>query len=393
MYVEREINEKFHSLTQIYNIVAIIGPRQAGKTTFLKERIKGLNASYVMLDDPDARSFFDEDIKKFEGQYIEGKEITVIDEVQYGTEAGSKLKYLADRGRKIWVTSSSETLLAKEVFSWLVGRVGLLKLYPFSLNEFFKAKGQKEINDDITKRAVWEHAVYGGYPKVVLSEGSEIKVTLLKDLYTMMILKDVAHTFSIADVRSVEELTKYFSHSIGNLLVYEKTSGDMKISFSTVKKYIDAMEKSYLISLVQPFFTNKLKELTKQPKVYFIDSGLRNAIANTFPASLENEGKLFENYVFSEIIKLGLKVRYWRTKTDLEVDFIVEKDGMIVPVEVKLRAEPEKIERSLRTFIRTYKPKLAVVVFYDGKPGEILFEGCRVIFTNVPGLLNILKIS
>ena len=78
-----------------------------------------------MLDDPDTRSFFDEDIKKFEGQYIEGKEITVIDEVQYGTEAGSKLKYLVDRGRKIWVTSSSETLLAKEVFfvacrqSWL----------------------------------------------------------------------------------------------------------------------------------------------------------------------------------------------------------------------------------------------------------------------------------
>jgi len=389
MYIEREIKEKFESVSTVYNIVAVVGPRQAGKTTFLKERIKGLNASYVMLDDPDARRLFNEDIKKFEIQYIKGREITVLDEVQYGNDAGSKLKYLADKGCRIWVTSSSQTVLSKEVLSWLVGRVTLLKLYPFSFSEFLRAKGQKETVAEITKRNVWEHAVFGSYPKVVLTEDTEMKVTLLRDLYTTMVLKDVAQTFSIADIRSLEEFSRYLSHSIGNVLVYEKVASEMKLSFQTVKKYLDAMEKSYFITMVQPFFTNKLKEITKQPKVYFVDTGLRNAIANRFPNSLKEEGKLFENYVLTEILKLGFQVKYWLTKTGLEVDFIAEKNGFMIPVETKINASPEKIERGLRSFIDKYKPKLAVVVFYEGTPGELIVNGCRVIFTDIYGFLGL----
>lgn len=395
MYVERDIREKFDRLLAAYNIVAVVGARQGGKTTFLKEQIKRLNASYILFDDPDARTLFDDDIKKFEKQYIEGRDVSVLDEVQYCKDSGKKLKYLADTGRRLWVTSSSEIILGKEVLSYLVGRVSVLRLYPFSLAEFLDAVGQKATTPAILERSIWEHMTYGGYPKVVLTADVEMKKTILGDLYETMILKDVARTFSIDDIRTLEEFARYLSVNIGNTISYEHVSGDIRISFPTLKKYFDALEKSYMIIRVPPFYTNKSKEITKQPKVYFLDIGLRNAIAKTFNPI--PDGKLFENYILSEIVKMGLTVRYWRTKAMAEVDFIVEKDGKPIPIEAKLRAEPPKIERSLRSFILTYKPKTAFVVYYHhhdaGKETEsVKINGCKVVFTDVLGLEKMLAI-
>ncbi len=390
MYVEREIKEKFGAVAKEYGIVAIVGPRQAGKTTFLKERIKETDGTYVMLDDPDARELFDEDVKKFEKQYLEKDKVIAIDEAQYGMDAGRKLKYLADEGRKVWVSSSSQTILGKDVLSWLVGRVSILRLYPFSLSEFLSARGQRETTSAIIRRAVWEQMTYGGYPKVVLAEAPDMKKTMLKDLYETMILKDVAKTFSIQDVRSLEEFSKYLAHSIGGIFVYEKAAARMGFSFQTAKKYLNAMEKSYFVALARPFCTNKLKELAKQPKIYFIDTGLRNAVANDFQISQENEGKLFENCVFCEIKKIGLEPKYWRTKGGAEVDFVVEKEGKIIPIEAKFGIQKAEVERSLMSFIAEYSPKLAIVVFYKGKPAEVKINGCRVVFTDITGLGKLL---
>ena len=389
MYVERKLSSLFDKLEGKYGILAIVGPRQAGKTTFLKERLHLYEGNYVSLDDPDARDLFDEDIKKFENQYIRNNLLLVIDEVQYGKDAGTKLKYLADKGRKLWITSSSQILLGNDVLSWLVGRVSILKLYPFSLSEFLEAKQQKEITDKILNRIIMEQVAYGSYPKVVLEEDYEIKEILLKDLRETIILKDVARAFSIQDISVLEAFSKYLSHSIGNVFIYENVSSDLKISFQTVKKYLEAMEKSYIITLIQPFYTNKLKEITKQPKIYFVDTGIRNSLANNFPKTLENEGKLFENYVFNEMSKAGIEAKYWQTKSKAEVDFVIEKAGAIIPIEVKVKAS-DKIERSLRSFIDSYKPKKAIVVFYEGAKRKMLVGNCSVIFTDVAGLIKLI---
>jgi hypothetical protein len=321
---------------------------------------------------------------------LEGYNTVILDEVQYGKEAGRKLKYLADKKRKLWISSSSQIILSKEVLSFLVGRISIIKLYPFSLNEFLKAKEQKELTEQIMKRHIWEHIIYGGYPKVVLTKEAELKKTILKDLYELMILKDIANTFSIDDIGSLEKFTRYLAHSIGNVIVYEKVGSALDLSFQTVKKYLDAMEKSYLIIRIEPFFTNKLKEITKQPKVYFNDTGLRNSIGNNFPLNLENQGKLFENYILTELIKMDLEVKYWQTKSKAEVDFIVNLDNKLIPIEVKLKSDG-KVKRSLRSFIETYKPKLAIVVSYEGKESETKINGCKVKFTNIFGLRSQLQ--
>jgi len=384
MYVERAVRKKFDKIIKNYNMVAVVGARQAGKTTFLKKQMESFNSSYILFDDPDVRTLFEEDIKKFEIQFLERYDVSVLDEVQYCKDAGRKLKYLVDSGRKLWVTSSSEVILAKEILSYLVGRISIIKLYPFSYDEFLDSKGVKEFTSVIVQRTIWEHMLYGGYPKVVLTKDVEMKKTILSDLHETMLLKDVARTFSIEDIRSLEEFSRYLSLSIGNILSYGDVSNSLNLSFQTIKKYLDAMEKSYLIKRVYPFFTNKLKEIVKQPKIYFIDTGLRNVIAKSF--DVEVDGKLFENYVFSEIIKTGLMPKYWRTKTKSEVDFVVENGKDVIPVEVKLQVDDSKIERSFRSFINMYKPETGFVVFYKGSKSSKKINGCNVYFTDVNGL-------
>ena len=388
MYIERDIKEEFEKIAQSYALVAVVGARQAGKTTFLKEHAKSLKSAYLLFDDPDIRALFEEDIKKFEKQYMENADIFIFDEVQYCKNAGRNLKYLADTGKKIWLTSSSEMILSKEVLSYLVGRVSILRLYPFSLKEFLKARGQKEFNQMILERNIWEHISYGGYPKIVIGEGTELKKTMLRDIYNTMILKDIAQTFSIEDIKSLEEFTKHLSLNIGGIFSYETISKDLKISFQTVKKYLDAMEKSYLIARISPFYKNKIKEIIKQPKVYFLDTGLRNIISNSFEN--EPDGKLFENYVASELVKAGHTPKYWRTKSKAEVDFVLEEEKEIIPIEVKLKAD-EKIGKSLHSFIDTYKPKRAFIVSYKGENKRVKIKDCTIIFTDMINLIKSLE--
>jgi len=384
MYIKRSIKNKFDKISNNYNMVAIVGARQAGKTTFLKKQMENKNSSYILFDDPDARSLFEEDIKKFEKQFISNHNVSVLDEVQYCKDAGRKLKYLVDSDYKLWITSSSEIILSKDILSFLVGRVSIIKLFPFSLKEFLIAKSQKALTPKILDRTIWEHATYGGYPKVVLTEDIDIKKTILSDLYDTMLLKDVARTFSIEDIRSLEEFSKYLAFSIGDIISYDKISSNLNMSFQTIKKYLDAMEKSYLIYRVHPFFTNKKKEIVKQPKLYFVDTGLRNNVAKNFDVNID--GKLFENYVLSELLKMGFSPKYWRTKTKTEVDFIIEKESKIIPIEVKIQTEIGKVERSMRSFIETYKPEKSIFVTLKGNKGQTKINDCNLIYTDILNL-------
>ncbi|MFT4250789.1 MAG: ATP-binding protein [Candidatus Woesearchaeota archaeon] len=389
VYVKRELLEPFSKRTEMYRIVAVVGPRQAGKTTFLKQQASILSAKYVFFDDPDARNLFEEDIKRFAVQYMSDS-LTVLDEVQYCVDAGSKLKYLADAGYTFWITSSSETLLAKEVLSYLVGRVSILRLYPFSLTEYLRSVGQKEYTEVVLRRNIFFHCVYGGYPKIVLEPDIDKKKILLSDLKETMILKDVAQTFSIQDVASLERFVRFLAYNATNMISYTDVCSDTGLSYPTVKKYEDALEKSYVISPVSPYFTNKQKEISKQPKIYFYDTGLRNSIAGEFVSELT--GDLFENYVFCELIKNNFSVKYWRSKTKQEVDFVLETSSGLVGIEVKLQFKKKHLS-SLRSFIRMHNPSRCFVVTYKGSSDSFIVDGCEVLVCNIQELFSQLLAS
>ena len=134
----------------------------------------------------------------------------------------------------------------------------------------------------------------------------------------------------------------------------------------------------------QPFFANRQKEIVKRPKAYFLDCGLKNAVARNFPAA--PDGQALENYVFTELVKAGHAPKYWRTKAGAEVDFVVEIDGKPVPIEAKLAPEEGKVESGLRAFIDSFKPQLAVVVGLRAEKHTLKAGSCRVVFTDVAGL-------
>ena len=384
MYVNRRITRGFHKLEEMYGLIALAGPRQVGKTTFLRYEMQDQEHSYVLLDDPLARSLFEKDPKGFERQFIEGHQLTVLDEVQYSMETGQFLKYLVDTGNRLWVSSSSAILLRADVLSFLVGRVGLVRLLPFNIEEFMEATGLKSWTPGILRSYVTEHMVYGGFPAVVLNKDPMLKQRLLIDILESIILRDAVRAFGLKNVRGVGDLTLYLSQTIGSPMNLSAVSNSLGINQITLNGYLDALEMSYVIARVRPFFTNKVKEIVKQPKVYFVDTGIRNAASGSFPSV--PEGPLFENYVFSELLKMGHSPKYWRTKVGAEVDFVLDRPEGPIPVEVKLRTRPGRISRSLRSFIRTSRPQEAYIVGHEVETGTSTLEGCRVTYCDIMGL-------
>jgi len=182
------------------------------------------------------------------------------------------------------------------------------------------------------------------------------------------------------------------AYTTGSLVIFDKLSNDLGINFLTLVKYLDILEKSNIIKRVNPYYTNKSLELVKSPKYYFVDTGLRNAVLSEYPASLDNTGGLFENYVFAELLKTGHPVNFWRTKSKAEVDFVISQGQRIIPVEAKLSSQDMRIERSLHSFISRYNPSEAYVVSLNtNEEAPVNVNDTLVWFVNVPELLERLK--
>ena len=384
VYVNRELETVFTKAITAFRVIAVVGPRQSGKTTFLRKMLEKHGGNYVSLDDPDARELFDRDIKQFEIQYLRENIPNGLDEVQYGKNAGLKLKYLADKGYSLWVTSSSEIFLSADVLSYLVGRVCILRLYPFSFREFLRAKGIVSNSETIIRRALWEHMQYGGFPGVVLSNDTEVKRLILVNLLETMVLRDIVRNFSISDINSLQRVITFLAHSGSQLLSMDDISRSLDLSFQTVRKYIDAIQKAYIIFLAKPYFTNKLKELSKRPKVFFIDTGMRVMITG----EKESSGPLLENYIATELLKMGFAPKFWMSKSKAEVDVVIETVNGPVPVEIK-KSKYIRVPRSLLAFIRRYHPPVAYVVQYESPCVKtIIVEGTKIVYTSIPDFFS-----
>ncbi|HED06158.1 MAG TPA: DUF4143 domain-containing protein, partial [Ignavibacteria bacterium] len=196
---------------------------------------------------------------------------------------------------------------------------------------------------------------YGGYPRVVLSDDYEEKKNILKNIYSTLILREVKDLFGIAESQSLIKLVKALALQIGNLINYSELCDISGFKFSKLKASVSILEKVFIANRCYPFSSNKRNELVKNPKIYFVDTGLRNVIVNDFKDERTDSGALYENLIYSEYLKKGKKLNYWRTKSGAEVDFIDES----IPLEIKLTP---KIGKSLHSFIAKYSPEKAFVV-------------------------------
>ncbi len=381
--IERDIEKEILKWLNAREILAIRGPRQSGKTTllykimtFLKRDFHEKRIHFISFEDDIEKEKFEKAPKEYLEFYIgedKEKHFFLLDEVQYIKIAGKLLKLVYDsmNNIKIIVTGSS-TLDINEVGSYLVGRVLFFELYPLSFSEFLKAKseqihayyiknkidlnGKKEINTlflDKLNPLLKEYITFGGYPKIVLEKDVEKKKFLLKNLYLTYIEKDIVKVYGINYRQKIFDLIKYLASINSSIINYDSICSQIGFYNKELRQILSILEDTYVIRLIKPFHKNLITELRKNPKNYFIDSGLRNFIVGRFDFSEDELGKLYENHVLNIFRKE--KVNFWRTTAKAEVDFILSEK---IPIEVKLHP---KITRSLRSFILTYNPKIVFV--------------------------------
>ena len=400
MYIPRFIEDKIRKYLHTPEIIAVIGPRQSGKTTLLSHLQKEMESSrMITFEDVDIRLLFEQDIHTFIDLYVKPSHFLLIDEFQYAREGGQKLKLIFDTvaDKKIFISGSFLIDLTISSVRSLVGRIFTFTLYPLNFSEFLsfrdpdlfllQEKAQKEVmSEPLQKRffSLFEEFLrFGGYPRVVTATDEDEKKEVLKNLVNLYLLRDVRDIIGLADDYAIVQLIRSLALQIGNVLVYQELQNATGQSAAAVRKYLNMLEKTYVLSLVRPYFTNKRLELVKNPKVYFIDTGLRNAVVGHFqPLVLRSDkGALYENHVFSERIKADRQVKFWRTKSGAEVDFVIDSS---VPVEVKSHLSGPVIGKSLYSFIEKYRPEKAYILNENLFTDE-MFNGAKILFRYLYG--------
>lgn len=389
-------------------IYAIKGPRQSGKTTLLKmlqqylineKKISPENIIFLTFEDREILEKFSSNpkdyVKSFIGQRKNERFYFFLDEFHYLADGGQKLKLLYDlyENIKFIITGSSSLELTGKTAKFLVGRMFSFYLFQLSFAEFigvkssqlsnvyleraemlkeFKSTGrnfrlEKDIFRSDFEKYFEEYAVFGGYPEVIKTDDFQTKRTILKNIYETYVTRDIIELLRLNNITKFRTLVRLLAARISSLINYNNLCSDSGTYYKELKHYLSVLEETYIISLLRPFYTNKATELRKNPKVYFIDSGLRNYALDNFN-KIEfrtDAGNLVENtaYIQLRINFPESSIKYWRTLAKAEVDFILEEEGEIVPIEVKYANMPEpKISRGFRNFILQYKPERALVL-------------------------------
>jgi predicted AAA+ superfamily ATPase len=375
-------------------ITVILGPRQSGKTTLVKQLKEELINKGVTLPDKvfyfnldilsDREIFSDQSafIRFLKNRIIDGQKLYVfVDEAQRILESGIFFKGVYDLNLpvKIILTGSSSLEIKSKITEPLTGRKQLFTLYPLSFSEilgFYDNELVKfqDSNDQYSLEKIqnyfYKFCVTGGYPKVVLSSDFAKRADLLEELFTSYIEKDVAGLAKIKDQYAFSKLVKIFSEEAGNLLNIEKIAQEINVKAETISKYLNVLEQTFVVRRVPPYFHTTRAEIRKMPKVYFIDTGLRGFTKDgrdfekTDFLQKADKGQILENLIFSEMIKAGFKeINFWRTKDGSEVDFIINTPAGLVPVEIKAtELSNDSINRSFSFFLGRYKPKFGYVV-------------------------------
>lgn len=395
-YIERDLEKEILRYMRTGEILAVIGTRQCGKTTMINHILdtlgkKSKKISRVTFESAKSLQLFENDIDSFIELNIKGFDILFIDEIHYSKDGGKKLKYIHDTQKiKLIISGSSAAEMSIQSIKYLVGRIIIFTLYPFSFKEYLSAreprivslfrsgKYKKEIIEKLNTHAE-QFILYGGYPRVVLSQTADEKKKVLEGIYNTYLLREIKEILSLSEDYKLMNLLKALSLQIGNIVNYNELSNVTGFSYADLKKYLNVLEKTYICKLIRPFFTNKRTELVKVPKVYFFDAGFRNTSIDNFSRERPDKGALYEQLVFTELVKKGKTPKFWNTKTRAEVDFILEKENSIIPIEVKSMLRNEKIQKSLQSFIEKYRPKKGFMLSLDFE-GSRTFKSCSLHF-------------
>lgn len=331
--VIRTATEEVKSLAGKFKAIAIVGPRQSGKTTLAKYVFP--KKPYVSLENPDIRQFATDDPRSFLEKYAEG---AIFDEAQRAPELFSYLQQILDestaKGQFI-LTGSNNFLLQENISQSLAGRIAYLYLLPFSVKETEEAMKKEQTVEDTMFR--------GGYPPIYDNEIDPVK--WLPNYTRTYIERDVRQIKNISNLNTFERFLKLCAGRTGQLLNMSSLAIEAGVDSKTIASWISVLESSFIIHLLQPHHQNFNKRIVKMPKLYFYDTGLACSLLGITKATQLNlhplKGSLFENLVVSELMKerfnknLPVNLYFWRDNTGNEIDIIIDDGITLYPVEIK----------------------------------------------------------
>ena len=347
----KHLPDKRHSI--------LIGARQVGKTTVVKQIAASLiekkeKAFYISFEQPEVLHAINEHPENIFNFTLHPNDLNakqrlyiIIDEVQYANDPTNFLKLLFDKYAekvKIIATGSSAFYINRDFKDSLAGRKKIFELYSLDFEEFLHFKKEDDLLHELLqlrKRAKYnslqrpklnklfeEYLTYGGYPAVVLEKNKDVKVEMLQDLVNSYMRKDILEA-DLKDELKFFYMVRLLASQTGELVNQNELANTLKLSVGTIDNYLYLLRKCFHINLLRPKYSNVRKELTKMPKVYFNDLGLRNVLCKQFDR-IDNrldKGQLLENYVYTRLRKLYTpdNLFFWRTADGHEVDFVIEE--------------------------------------------------------------------
>lgn len=329
----RDAEVTLFSKAQCYPVLAITGPRQAGKSTLAKKLFP--HKPYCSLEDLDNRQFATDDPRRFLAQFPQG---AVLDEVQHCPELFSYLQTLVDTKQTMGLfvlTGSQQFSLMANLAQSLAGRVGIVQLLPFALTELQ--------HEQCVPESIEQLLFQGGYP--VIYDRNIAPQQWLSDYVMTYVERDIRQFIQVQDLRSFHRFLQMCAARTGQLLNLSSLASDCGITHNTAKAWLSVLEASYIIFLLSPHHRNFNKRLIKSPKLYFYDTGLA-----CFLAGIQNSeqlvthpmrGALFETWTLSELMKrrfnqgLMSNLYFWRDSQGHEVDVLIDQGDRLIPIEIK----------------------------------------------------------
>lgn len=375
--IERIAATRLIKLAKAFRSVAVVGPRQSGKTTLCKKVFP--QKPYISLENPDTLEFAGADPRGFLGQYRNG---AILDEIQRAPHLFSYLQQVLDETKKkglFILTGSNNFLLQENITQTLSGRIAYLQLLPLSLQEL---KDSKKIKADYR----W-HILHGGYPEVITKKINP--ADWYAGYINTYVERDVRQLKNISSLSQFIKLLRLCAGRTGQILNLTSLSNDCGIDQKTVAAWLSVLQSSYIVYLLKPYHGNFNKRIIKTPKLYFYDTGVACSLLGISHAKQiathAAKGPLFENMIVSELLKerfnagVADNLYYWRDKTGNEVDVLLDKAGKLTVMELKAgETISQDFFKGLQYFSSLNANTVEKILLYAGKQEQKRSNGITV---------------
>lgn len=375
MYIQRDIEQLIKTSLNKGKIIVLYGARQVGKTTLLKHLFSADQPSFLYLACDEQRILDQLTPDSQALARLIGQARTIIfDEIHVSQDAGRILKIMADHfpDRRVIATGSAAFTLRQTVSEPLTGRHIALTLAPLTYRELYRTARSPD-----RMRILPDTLIYGTYPEITTTQGAEDKVARIRHIADNYLYKDILAFDLVRASKLLRDLLVALALQIGQEVSYHELSQKLGLSYKTVERYIDLLEKSFVLFRLHAFSRNHRNELTRKVKIFFFDCGVRNAIINNFnPLHLRSDiGALFENFMIADRMKREINeaqpanLFFWRTYDQKEIDLILEKNDRLEAVEFKWQIP--RIAKMPSSFLAAYpNAKMRLIAADDLKAIE-----------------------